>query len=38
MHDLMKEQNYEHIPKEELLKDLQENLDSLKKNFAELSN
>ena len=38
MHDLIKEQNYEHIPKDELMKDLQENLDLLKKHFASLSN
>lgn len=38
MHDLIKEQNYEHIPKDELMKDLQENLDLLKNHFASLSN
>lgn len=37
MHDLIKEQNYQHIPKDELMKDLQENLDLLKKNFEYLS-
>lgn len=37
MHDLIKEKNFEHIPKEELLNDLQENLDLLKKNFDKLS-
>lgn len=37
MHDLMKDQNFEHIPKEELLKDLNENLELLKKNFDLLS-
>lgn len=37
MHDLMKEKNFEHIPKDELLNDLQENLDLLKKNFEKLS-
>jgi CRISPR/Cas system-associated endonuclease Cas3-HD len=37
MHDLIKEQNYQHIPKDELMKDLQENLDLLKKHFDLLS-
>ena len=37
MHDLIKEKNFEHIPKEELLSDLQENLDLLKLNFEKLS-
>jgi len=37
MHDLMKDKNFEHIPKEELLNDLQENLDLLKTNFQKLS-
>jgi CRISPR/Cas system-associated endonuclease Cas3-HD len=37
MHDLIKEQNYQHIPKDELMKDLQENLDLLKKNFDTFS-
>lgn len=37
MHDLIKEKNFEHIPKEELLSDLQENLDLLKTNFDKLS-
>ncbi len=37
MHDLIKDQNYEHIPKDELLNDLNENLDLLKKNFETLA-
>jgi CRISPR/Cas system-associated endonuclease Cas3-HD len=37
MHELIKEQNYQHIPKDELMKDLQENLDLLKKHFDLLS-
>lgn len=37
MHDLIKEKNYEHIPKDELINDLNENLELLKKNFATLS-
>jgi hypothetical protein len=37
MHDLIKEKNFEHIPKEELLNDLQENLELLKNNFEKLS-
>ena len=37
MHDLIKEKNFEHIPKDELINDLQENLDLLKKNFEKLS-
>jgi hypothetical protein len=37
MHDLIKEKNFEHIPKEELLNDLQENLVLLKNNFEKLS-
>lgn len=38
MHDLIKEKNFQHIPKDELLKDLSENLDLLKKNFDTFSN
>lgn len=37
MHDLIKDQNYDHIPKDELIKDLNENLELLKKNFDKLS-
>lgn len=37
MHDLIRDQNFEHIPKEELMADLKENLDILNKKFAELS-
>jgi hypothetical protein len=37
MHDLIKDQNYEHIPKEELLTDLNENLELLKKHFETLA-
>ena len=37
MHDLIRDQNFEHIPKEELLQDLEENLELLKKNFRDLS-
>jgi hypothetical protein len=36
MHDLIKDQNYEHIPKEELLVDLKENLEELNLNFEKL--
>lgn len=37
MHDLIRENNYEHIPKDELLNDLNENLELLKKYFDTLS-
>ena len=37
MHDLIKENNYQHIPKDELLNDLNENLELLKKYFDKLS-
>lgn len=37
MHDLIKDKNYEHIPKDELITDLNENLDLLKKYFDRLS-
>ena len=37
MHDLLKEQSFEHIPKEELMADLAENLELLKKNFDQLA-
>ena len=37
MHDLLKENNFENIPKEEILSDLEENLSQLKLNFEKLS-
>jgi hypothetical protein len=37
MHDLIKDKNYEHIPKDELLTDLNENLELLRKKFDILS-
>lgn len=37
MHDLIRDQNFEHIPKEELMSDLKENLDQLNKNFEKLT-
>ncbi len=37
MHDLIKDNNYEHIPKDELLTDLNENLDLLRTKFDILS-
>ncbi|MBA2404957.1 MAG: hypothetical protein H0V66_09320 [Bdellovibrionales bacterium] len=37
MHDLIKDKNYEHIPKDELLTDLNENLEALKKKFDILA-
>ncbi len=37
MHDLIKDQNYEHIPKKELLTDLNENLALLKQHFDTLA-
>lgn len=37
MHELIRDQNYEHIPKDELMVDLQENLDLLKKHFEKLA-
>jgi hypothetical protein len=36
MHDLVKENNFEMISKEELTKDLEETLKELKENFALL--
>lgn len=38
MHDLIKDQNFEHIPKNELIQDLKENLELLKTNFDKLFN
>jgi len=37
MHDLIKNNNYQDIPKDELLMDLNENLDLLKKYFETLT-
>jgi hypothetical protein len=37
MHDLIRDQNYEHISKEELAQDLEENLSQLKIKFELLS-
>ncbi len=37
MHDLLKEKKFSHIPKEELLSDLEENLIQLKLKFEKLS-
>ncbi len=37
MHDLIRDQNFEHIPKEELMADLKENLELLNKNFEKLT-
>ena len=37
MHELIKDQNYDEIPKAELLTDLKENLDLLKKHFETLA-
>lgn len=37
MHDLLKEQRFEQISKEELMADLVENLELLKKNFDQLA-
>jgi hypothetical protein len=37
MHDLLKENNFENIPKVEILSDLEENLIQLKLNFEKLS-
>jgi hypothetical protein len=37
MHDLIRDDNYEHIPREELLSDLSESLEQLKMNFEKLS-
>jgi hypothetical protein len=36
MHGLIKDQNYSEIPKEEILSDLNENLELLKKQFDRL--
>jgi hypothetical protein len=37
MHGLIKDQNYSEIPKEEILTDLTENLELLKKHFDILA-
>lgn len=37
MHELIKDQNYSEIPKDELMTDLKENLDLLKKHFDTLA-
>lgn len=37
MHDLLRDQNFEHISKEELLTDLKENISQLDQKFALLS-
>lgn len=37
MHDLIRDQNFEHIPKDELMDDLKTNLELLKKNFDKFS-
>lgn len=37
MHDLIRDQNFEHIPKEELMKDLKDNLDLLNENFEKFA-
>lgn len=37
MHDLLRDQNYEHISKAELAQDLEENLTQLKEKFKELA-
>ena len=37
MHDLIKDKNYDHIPKDELITDLNENLVLLKKLFEALA-
>jgi hypothetical protein len=37
MHELIKDQNYSEIPKDELLTDLKENLELLKKHFETLA-
>ena len=37
MHDLIRDENYQHIPKAELLTDLEENIELLKKCFGNLS-
>lgn len=37
MHDLIRDKNFEHIPKEELLQDLSENLEQLKIKFEAFS-
>lgn len=37
MHDLIRDQNFEHIPKDELMDDLKTNLELLKKNFEKFS-
>jgi hypothetical protein len=37
MHDLIRDQNFEHISKEELAQDLEENLSLLNSKFKELS-
>jgi len=37
MHDLLREQNFSHISKEELQSDLSTNLDLLKNHFEKLA-
>ncbi len=37
MHDLLRDQDYQHIPKDELMSDLEENLELLKEYFDHLS-
>jgi len=37
MHDLLREQNFSHISKEELQSDLSNNLDLLKNHFEKLA-
>lgn len=37
MHDLIRDQNYQHIPKDEILEDLRTNMELLKENFALLT-
>jgi hypothetical protein len=37
MHDLIKEENYAHISKDEILQDLSENLKELDEKFQQLA-
>ena len=37
MHDLIRDQNFQHIPKDELMTDLEENIKLLKECFGHLS-